>query len=150
MRFIPMPCPLLPRLLPSLLLLALPSMLYAQRAPNIARSLTSAVGAQGRLMWIDGTANLFRKVTKNGKQVEEPWTTSLSGVRDIVQKCKRAHVNTLIVDVKPLSGEVLYASKIAPRLRVWKGKPVPDFDVLAAFVEEIGRASCRERVCSTV
>ena len=131
MRFIPMPRPLLP-----LLILALPSALSAQRAPNIARSLTSAVGAQGRLMWIDGTANLFHKVTKNGKKVEEPWTTSLSGVRDIVQKCKRAHVNTLIVDVKPLGGEVLYASKIAPRLRMWKGKPVPDFDVLAAFVEE--------------
>ncbi len=112
----------------------------AQRAPNIARSLTAAIGVQGRLMWIDGTANLFRKVIRGGKSVEEPWSTTRSGVFDIVQKCKRAHVNTLIVDIKPLSGQVLYASKIAPRLKVWQTKPVPEFDVLNAFVEEGHRA----------
>ena len=126
---------------PFFLLLALtPATAQAQRAPNLARSLTAALGAQGRLMWIDGTANLFRMVKRNGKSVEEPWSTTREGVADIVAKCKRAHVNTLVVDIKPLSGEVLYASKIAPHMTTWQGKPIPDFDVLKAFVEEGHRA----------
>jgi len=31
-------------------------------------------------------------------------------VRDVVAKCKAANINTIIVDVKPLAGLVLYAS----------------------------------------
>lgn len=49
----------------------------------------------------------------------------------------RAGINTLIVDVKPLSGEVLYNSKYAPRLGEVDGKRFPkSFDLLAAIVEE--------------
>jgi uncharacterized lipoprotein YddW (UPF0748 family) len=94
--------------------------------------MNAVLGAEGRVMWIDGSANLTRKV--NG--VEQDYTTTADGVRDIVQKCKAAGINTLVVDVKPLSGEVLYASKIAPRMKQWKGRAVPEFDILEAFVRE--------------
>lgn len=110
---------------------------FAQgRQPDVARSISAVLGAEGRVMWIDGTANLTRKVIVSGKEQEVDYTTTAEGVRDIVQKCKAAGVNVLVVDVKPLSGEVLYASKIAPRMKVWKGRAVPEFDILAAFVKE--------------
>lgn len=108
----------------------------AQSLPNLARGVSSALGGQGRLMWIDGTANVTRTVMINGAATVRDYTTTPEGVADVVRKCKAAHINTLIVDVKPASGQVLYRSRIAPRLKVWKGHPVPDFDVLAAFITE--------------
>ena len=60
-----------------------------------------------------------------------------SGVARIVEKAKRAGINTLVVDVKPLIGEVLYKSKLAPRLGEVKGFTYPaDFDLLRAMIEE--------------
>lgn len=94
-----------------------------ERSPDIARALTTNLAQQGRIMWVDGSANIAR-------------TTSLEGVRDIVARCKRANFTTIVVDVKPVVGQVLYASKIAERLRQWQGKNYPEFDVLAAFVDE--------------
>lgn len=109
---------------------------YSQSSPQIARSVSAGLGAQGRLMWVDGTANLTRTITRDGKPVTIDYTTTREGVVDVVRKCKAAHINTLIIDVKPLSGQTLYDSKVAPRMREWKGHKIPDFDVLAAFVEE--------------
>ena len=113
---------------------ALPAL--AQRPPEVAGSVSAALGMQGRLMWIDGTANLVRKVKNNGATVVVDYSTTREGVAEIVRRCKAAHINTLVVDVKPLSGQVLYNSKIAPRMREWRGRRVPEFDVLAAFIEE--------------
>ncbi len=95
----------------------------ADRTPDFARTLTLNLGMQGRVMWIDASANIDR-------------ITTLEGVRDIVARCKQARLTTLVIDVKPVSGQVLYPSELAERMRVWKGKAVPDFDVLGAFVEE--------------
>src|SRR5262249_20915879 len=58
--------------------------------------------------------------------------------------------NTLVVDVKPLSGLTLYNSKVAPRMREWKGRKLPDFDVLAAFVEEGHKAGLQVNACVNV
>ncbi len=106
------------------------------KQPDVARSMSAVLGAEGRVMWIDGSANLTRKIKVNGKEIDSDYTTTAAGVHDIVQKCKMAGINVLVVDIKPLSGEVLYASKIAPRMKQWKGRAVPEFDVLAAFVKE--------------
>ena len=115
----------------------------AQSVPNLTRSLSGALGAQARILWVDGTANLFRTVTKSGVATQENYTTTREGIADIVRKARAAHINRLVVDVKPLSGEVLYNSKIAPHTRQWQGKPVPDFDVLAAFIAEGHKAGLR-------
>lgn len=75
-----------------------------------------------QLMWVDATANA------NTVNTDEK-------VREIVERCKAAHVNGIVVDVKPLSGEVLYDSKYAPRMTEWRGVPYPrDFDVMASFL----------------
>jgi len=79
---------------------------------------------QGRLLWCDAEANCHRLSTH-------------AQVAEVVEKALRAGINTLIVDVKPLSGEVLYNSKYAPRLGEVDGKAFPtSFDLLAAAVEE--------------
>ncbi|HZO89427.1 MAG TPA: alpha amylase family protein [Chthonomonadaceae bacterium] len=122
----------------------------AQRPPDLARSMSAMLGAQGRLLWIDGTANLTRaRKDKNGTTLVD-YTTTRAGVAEIVRRCKAAHINTLVVDVKPLSGQVLYKSKVAPRMREWKGHPLPDFDVLAAFVEEGHKAGLQVDACINV
>lgn len=115
----------------------------AQRAPDLTRSLTGALGAEGRVLWIDGTANVFRRIRRNGTVEIQPFTTTREGVAEVVRKSKAARIHTLVVDVKPLSGQVLYKSRFVPRMTEWQGKPIPDFDVLSAFVEEGHRAGLR-------
>jgi len=94
---------------------------------DFARSLNPFIGLQGRLLWVDATANIERITTREG-------------IADIVARAKKAHITTLVVDVKPVSGQVLFNSKIAEPLVEWKGKNYPRFDVLAAFIEEGHRA----------
>ena len=79
---------------------------------------------QGRLLWCDAEANCHR-------------LSDRSGVIGIIEKAKKANINTLIVDVKPLGGEVLYTSKLTPRLGEVEGKAYPpSFDLLQAMIEE--------------
>ncbi len=124
----------------------------AQRGPELTRSLSATLGAQGRLMWVDGSANVFRTVTNSqtGAKTTVDYTTTRAGVAEIVRHCKAARINTLVVDVKPLGGQVLYNSQIAPRMRVWKGRALPDFDTLAAFVEEGHRAGLKVDACVNI
>ncbi len=102
---------------------------------DVLRTLTAGSRSQGRIMWIDGSANVTRTVHNASGDVVTDYTTTSEGVNAIVQHCKAAHINTLVVDIKPLSGQVLYDSHVAPHMRMWKGHPVPDFDVLAAFIK---------------
>jgi len=95
----------------------------ADRSPPFARALYYYTGLQGRVLWVDATANLDR-------------ITSPEGVADIVSHAKQAGFTTIVVDVKPVSGHVLFQSKIAPRLTSWRGKTYPDADVLQLFLEQ--------------
>jgi uncharacterized lipoprotein YddW (UPF0748 family) len=94
---------------------------------TFARLQSAYLGLQGRLMWIDATANLDRITTREG-------------IEDIVARCKKANITTLVLDVKPVSGHVIYNSRLAERLRTWRGKTYPEIDVLAIFVEEARKA----------
>jgi uncharacterized lipoprotein YddW (UPF0748 family) len=107
----------------------------SSRSPEFARTLTTNLGMQGRVMWIDATANIDRVCT-------------IEGVRDVVAHCKKANISTLVVDVKPVSGQVVYASKIAEHMREWRGKQYPDFDVLRAFLDEGHKAGLE--VCASL
>lgn len=81
-------------------------------------------GLQGRVMWFDAEANLWELSTRQG-------------VRETVAKCKAANINTIIVDVKPLSGLVLYKSRFAPRLKTYLGRAYPaNYDLLRTVIEE--------------
>lgn len=91
---------------------------------GFAGSLARNAGAEARIMWFDAEANLVALSTREG-------------VVDMVAKCKAANINTIIVDVKPLAGVVLYDSKIAPKLTHWRGKDYPQgYDLLQTVIEE--------------
>ncbi len=79
---------------------------------------------QARILWIDATANIERYNT------EEKIVALVKSIQDV-------GFNTIIYDVKPISGQVVYRSTIAPKLTEWKGRQLPaDFDPLAIFTRE--------------
>lgn len=89
-----------------------------------AQVLARARGLQARILWVDGTANLER-------------CSSAERVEALVARAKRAGFNTIVYDVKPISGQVLYPSKIAPKLTEWKGQRLPEeFDPLREMVRQ--------------
>jgi uncharacterized lipoprotein YddW (UPF0748 family) len=113
-------------ILPLLLLVAAvcpPARAQAVNAQGVAQALARQAGLEGRVLWIDATANLDRVSTR-------------AGVTAVLDRCRAARVNTVVVEVKALSGHVLYRSKIAPRLSQWRGKAYPEFDLLQAMIEE--------------
>lgn len=95
----------------------------ADHSPPFSRALYFYAGLQGRVLWVDATANIDRITTREG-------------VVDIVTRAKEAGLTTLVIDVKPVSGHVIYASKVAPRLTHWRGNDYPEVDVLEMFLEE--------------
>lgn len=96
----------------------------AHSSKGLATVVARHAGLEGRVLWMDGTANL-------------ELLDSRAKVAAVMEKCRRANLNTVVVDVKPLSGLVLYASTIAPRTREWRGRPYPaDFDLLQTALEE--------------
>lgn len=79
---------------------------------------------QARIIWIDATANIDRYNTEDK-------------IVALVKSLKDIGFNTIIFDVKPISGQVVYKSKYAPKLTEWRGKQLPpDFDPLTIFVRE--------------
>lgn len=85
---------------------------------GLATDIARQANLEGRVLWMDATANLQRLSTREG-------------VSAVFEKCRKANINTVVVDVKPLSGHVLYPSQYAPRLKEWKGFQYPEnFDLL--------------------
>lgn len=88
---------------------------------GLAQQTARSRGLQGRVLWVDGTANLER-------------CSSTERIEALVAKIKSVGFNTIVYDVKPISGEVLYPSKLAPKIEEWKGQRLPkEFDPLAAM-----------------
>jgi hypothetical protein len=91
---------------------------------GVAQQVARSKYLQARMLWIDCTANIERYNTEE-KIVE------------LMKQIKLAGFNTVVFDIKPISGQVVYNSRIAPRLREWRGRQLPtDFDPLAIFVRE--------------
>jgi hypothetical protein len=90
-------------------------------ANNVARDRR----LQARIIWVDATANV-EKINSEEKIV------------GLVAQIKRAGFNTIVLDVKPISGQTLYPSQYAPRLTEWKGQHVLDasFDPLRIMARE--------------
>ncbi len=75
------------------------------------------------LMWFDGTANLPRLNNKDS-------------INFYLKKIKDLGFTHAVVDIRPISGEVLYDSKIAPKMKEWNGVKSADFDFLKYFIEK--------------
>jgi hypothetical protein len=96
---------------------------------GIANEVARDRHLQARILWIDATANVD-KINQEGK------------IYLLVQQIKMAGFNTIVMDVKPLSGQTLYPSAYAPRLTEWKGQNVldPTFDPLKYMVKDAKEA----------
>ena len=89
---------------------------------NRQQAATGEVAAKPALMWIDATANFAR--FQNADTIDY-----------YLEKIKSLGFTHAIVDVRPITGEVLYDSEIAPRMEQWNGTPRADFDYLGRFIE---------------
>ena len=84
----------------------------------------TGIAQKSVMMWMDATANFERLSTKDS-------------VKYYLNKCKQVGVTDVVIDVKPITGEVLYKSRIAPFLNEWKGFTRPtNFDLLQTAIEE--------------
>lgn len=84
----------------------------------------TVIGESPKLMWIDATANIRRF---NNKDTIDYYLLKLSslGFTDVV------------VDIRPISGHVLYDSDIAPKLKEWQGDTIHyTFDYLGYFISK--------------
>lgn len=117
--------PQAPRFESSRPLPGLPSVMIDRRLDgiNISQRLARSKGWQGRVMWIDATANLDKF---NGKDKVEA----------LCQRLADCGFNTIVLDVKPISGQVIYHSEIAPKITEWRGRKLDaSFDPIPHFSE---------------
>ena len=82
-----------------------------------------AVNAKPALMWFDAEANFARFSHKDS-------------IDFYLKKIKSLGFTHAVVDVRPITGEVLFASQYAPRMEEWKGARRGDFDYLGYFIEQ--------------
>jgi len=78
------------------------------------------------ILWFDATANFDRFCHKDS-------------IVYYLKKSKEAGITDVVVDVKPITGEVLYPSKIAPVMTSWGDSKVEkdlSWDMLSYFIEE--------------
>lgn len=89
-----------------------------------AQKIARERNLQARILWVDATANIARYNTE-------------AKIVDLVRQIKDVGFNTVVVDIKPIVGQVIYPSKYAPRLTEWRREVLPaDFDPLAIWVRE--------------
>jgi uncharacterized lipoprotein YddW (UPF0748 family) len=75
------------------------------------------------LMWFDAEANFAR-------------FSNTDSIDYYLEKTKNLGFTHVVVDIRPITGEVLYDSKYAPRMREWHGSERPDFDYLGHFIDK--------------
>ncbi|MBL4561329.1 MAG: family 10 glycosylhydrolase [Labilibaculum sp.] len=74
-----------------------------------------------KLMWFDAEANFER-------------FSYPDSIDFYLEKIKNIGFTDAVVDIRPITGEVLYNSKFAPQMRTWDGFNRPDFDYLGHFI----------------
>lgn len=86
---------------------------------------------KGNIMWIDATANFERM-------------SNPDSVIYYLNLCKELGFTDVVIDIKPITGEVLYNSKTAPQMTEWQGfKRNPEYDLLALCIEEGHKAGLK-------
>lgn len=91
-----------------------------------------------KMLWFDATANFKR-------------LGSYEGIVRVLDKCVDVGVTDIIVDVKPISGEVLYDSKYAPKMRTWDDYTRPDtFDFVNTLINEARKRGLKIHIALNV
>lgn len=76
-----------------------------------------------KLMWFDAEANFER-------------FSSPDSIDFYLEKIKKIGFTDAVVDIRPITGEVLYKSEFAPQMKEWGGFKRPDFDYLGHFISK--------------
>ncbi len=98
----------------------------------------SPIPASARWLWYDATANFERLGTPEG-------------VRRVVALTDSIGFTDVVLDLKPISGDVLYDSEHAPRLRTWEGFTRPDtFDFVGLTMAEARQRGLRVHLALNV
>jgi len=100
----------------------------AHNGVGIAQQICRQRGYQGRLLWIDATANMNRYNTADK-------------IASLVSQIKSAGFNTIVFDIKPIIGFTIYPSRFAPKLTDWvkpgSTQTLPaDFDPVREMVNQ--------------
>ncbi len=81
------------------------------------------------VLWCDPLLNISKLGTR-------------TGILNILESAESSGFQAIALGVKGINGQVLYDSKIAPRLLEWKNTRVPlDFDMVQTFINEAHRKS---------
>lgn len=91
-----------------------------------AQQTAKARNLQGRILWIDATANISR-------------INSDEKIAALIEKVAKTGFNTIVLDVKPIVGFTLHKSAYAPKLTEWRGQTLGDFDPLDSMVKHAKR-----------
>lgn len=90
------------------------------------------------ILWFDATANFQR-------------FSHQDSIQYYLQKSREAGITDVVIDVKPISGEVLYNSRIAPVMKEWNGfRKKEAFDLLTVFIREAHRRNLRVHAAANV
>ena len=93
---------------------------------------------QPKYLWFDAEANFERFASKDS-------------ISYYLEKAKSVGFNQVVVDVKPIYGEVLYKSKILPPLTTVNGKVIHrDWDYLQYFINEARRLGLKVTVSTAM
>ncbi len=108
---------------------SLPSVMFDVKTSSygIAHQRAKSERLQARILWIDATANLER-------------FGSEEKIVDLLARIKDSGFNTVVLDVKPISGQVIYPSAYAPKIESWKEQTLDKaFDPVGPVVREAKR-----------
>ncbi|MFV0592132.1 MAG: alpha amylase family protein [Draconibacterium sp.] len=91
--------------------------------PSVKEAETPAKIDKPALMWFDAEANFER--------LSYP-----DSIDFYLEKIKSIGFTDAVVDIRPITGEVLYKSEYAPQQTEWEGFERPDFDFLGYFIKK--------------
>jgi hypothetical protein len=90
---------------------------------GIAHQTAKAHGLQGRVLWIESSANIAR--LRDDQEI-----------RELVRRIAETGFNTICIDVKPIVGRTIYPSEHADQLISWRDEALePGFDPMIPLQE---------------
>lgn len=91
---------------------------------GVAQQFARNKDLQGRIIWVDGTANIER-------------VNSDEKVAALCRRVADVGFNTIVFDVKPIIGYTMYPSALTDQITSWRGQVMPKgYDPLKAMARE--------------
>ncbi|MCE4565506.1 family 10 glycosylhydrolase [Maribellus sp. CM-23] len=107
--------------------------LFSSCSPKAEKKETPVTIGKPSLMWFDAEANFER-------------FSYPDSIDFYLEKIKSIGFTDAVVDIRPITGEVLYKSDYAPQMTEWDGFERPDFDYLGYFIKKAHELGIRVQV----